>query len=176
MPAYDRAMEDSVERFDRPDADVLGRRRTIVTALPLKPAARRQLSALLDARVIDVREPCDHPDLVLTPACSPQLIDGLKRRYNGARVVVVELDDWDFGIESRGPVKRIIRGGADAYVLADSLEELATKISARSSREDRAEEPAVARELTTNANVDELIAAFLRESIDYSTRRRVAEQ
>lgn len=166
----------SVERFDRPDAEVVSRRRTIVTALPLKPDARRRLSALLDARVVDVREPCDHPDLVLTPACSPQLINGLKTKYHGARVVVVELDDWDFGLESKGPVKRIIRGGADAYVLADSLEELASKIAARSSRSDSAEEPATARELTANANVDELIAAFLRESIDYSTRTRAAEQ
>ncbi|MET1000199.1 MAG: hypothetical protein ABWZ15_00170, partial [Acidimicrobiia bacterium] len=65
---------------DRSDAEVVARRRTIVTALPLEPDARHRLSALLDARVVDVREPCDHPDLVLTPACSPQLINRLKTK------------------------------------------------------------------------------------------------
>ena len=75
------------------DVEVVANRRTIVTALPLKPVARQRLAELLDARVLDVREPCDHPDLVLTPACSPQLIGALGRKYNGAHVVVVELDE-----------------------------------------------------------------------------------
>ena len=34
----------------------------------------------------------------------------------------MELDDWDFEISLPGPVKRILRSGADAYVLADSME------------------------------------------------------
>ena len=78
---------------------------------------------------MDVRDPVDHVDLVLTPACSPQLIAALKRKYGGARVIVVELDDWDFDVSLPGPVKRILCGGADAYVLADSVEELARKIT-----------------------------------------------
>ena len=78
-----------------------------------------------------MRELSDDPDLVLTPACSPQLIGALGRKYNGAQVVVVELDDWEFDIESSGPVKRILRGGAAAYVLAESIDELAAKLSDR---------------------------------------------
>jgi hypothetical protein len=159
----------SVERLDHVEVHVVGSRRTVVTALPLKQAARQKLAHLLDARVLDVRELCDEPDLVLTPACSPQLIGALKRKYNGARVVIVELDDWDLDIEIPGPVKRVLREGADAYVLADSLEELAQKINV-GSHDPAATDRATPAALTTGATVDELIAAFLRESIEYSTR------
>jgi hypothetical protein len=125
---------------------------------------------------VDVRDPVDHVDLVLTPACSPQLIAGLKRKYDGARVIVVELDDWDFDISTRGPVKRILRGGADAYVLADSMEELARKITPRRERVSEDSSPADVRELSSTTTVDELIAAFLRESVEYSTRLRVNDE
>ena len=163
----------NLERPVRVEVEVLTDRTTVVTALPLKRAARERLAELLGARVVDVRDPVDHVDLVLTPACSPQLIAGLKRKYGGARVVVVELDDWDLDISTRGPVKRILRAGADAYVLADSMDELARKITPRRDQpsvEDGSVEP---RELEASSTVDELIAAFLRESVEYSTRLRV---
>ena len=166
----------SVEQPDRFDVEVLTKRTTVVTALPLKRAARERLAELLDAKVVDVREPIDHVDLVLTPACSPQLIAGLKRKYGGARVIVVELDDWDFDISLHGPVKRILRSGADAYVLADSVEELARKITRRRDRNSDDSASVDARELPSTTTVDELIAAFLRESVEYSTRLRVDEQ
>lgn len=162
----------NIERVE-PDVEVLARRRTIVTALPLKRAARQRLADLLEARVLDVREPCDDPDLVLTPACSPQLIGALGRKYHGAQVVVVELDDWEFDIELSGPVKRILRSGAAAYVLADSIDELAAKITARPHTAERESDPAAVHELTSSSTVDDLIAAFLRESVEYSTRHRV---
>jgi hypothetical protein len=161
-----------IERIE-PDLEVLAPRCTIVTALPLKRAARQRLAELLDARVLDVREPCDNPDLVLTPACSPQLIGALGRKYNGAQVVVVELDDWEFDIELSGPVKRILRSGAAAYVLADSIDELAAKITSRPQTARRESDPAAEHELTSSTTVDDLIAAFLKESVEYSTRHRV---
>ena len=156
--------------------EVLTERTTLVTALPLKRAARDRLSELLDARVVDVRDPIDHVDLVLTPACSPQLIAALKRKYGGARVIVVELDDWDFDVSLPGPVKRILRSGADAYVLADSMEELARKIMPRRDRVSDDSGSVGARELPSTTTVDELIAAFLRESVEYSTRLRAGDQ
>lgn len=162
----------NIERVE-PDVEVLERRRTIVTALPLQPAARRRLAELLGASVVDVRDPVDHPDLVLTPACSPQLIGALSRKYGGAEVVVVELDDWEFDIELSGPVKRILSSGAAAYVLADSIDELASKIATRPNT-DGDEDPGGVRELSSSATVDDLIAAFLRESVEYSTRLRNA--
>jgi hypothetical protein len=150
--------EDSgIERLEQAAAEVVGERRTIVTALPLKAAARERLSQLLRARVLDVREPCDHPDIVLTPACSPQLVGALKRKYHGARVVIVELDDWGLDIEFGGPVKRLLTAGADAYLLADSLDELAAELA--STERHAADAPAL-----TSAPVDHLIAAFLRET------------
>ena len=160
----------SVERFD----DVVADRGTIVTALPLKKPARERLAELLQARVVDVRDFVDRVDLVLTPPCSPQLIAALRRKYEAARLVVVELDDWEFDIELPGPVKRILRGGADAYVLADSIDELARKIaSSQSSSEITQSEP---HELSVASTVDEFIAAFLRESVEYSTRLRAADR
>lgn len=158
-----------IERRAAAEVEVLPGRRTIVTALPLKKAARERLARLLDARVLDVREPFYEPDMVLTPACSPQLIGALKRKYNGARVVIVELDDWDLDIELSGPVKRLLFAGADAYVLADSVEELANKIGTGHPQPAQSER-STAGELTAGTTVDELITAFLRESIEYSTR------
>jgi hypothetical protein len=165
----------SRKRSGRAEIEVRSNRVTVVTALPLKRAARTRLAELLDARVVDVRDPIDHADLVITPSCSPQLIGVLKRKYPGARVYVVELDDWDFGIAFHGPVKRILRGGADAYVLADSIEELAAKLAPRSDDTGAAGESTSARELPSSSTIDELIAAFLRESVEYSTRLRVTE-
>ncbi len=163
----------NIERVE-PDLEVLAPRRTIVTALPLKRAARQRLAELLDARALDVRDPCDDPDLVLTPACSPQLIGALGRKYNGAQVIVVELDDWEFDIELSGPVKRILRSGAAAYVLADSIDELAAKIGTSSATNSQTRVghcggPRIDAPVT----IDDLIAAFLKESVEYSTRHRV---
>jgi hypothetical protein len=170
--------ESNIERHaaTTPDTEVevMAGRRTIVTALPLEPAARQRLARLLDARVLDIRETCPDPDMVLTPSSSPQLIGALKRKYPGAHIVVVELDDWDFDIELGGPVTRLLRAGADAYLLADSIEELAHKIGSGTPLPDDAAPPTVA-ELTDGATVDELIAAFLRESVEYATRAH-AEQ
>ena len=166
----------SLERPDRFEAEVLTERTTVVTALPLKRAARERLAELLDARVVDVRDQIDHVDLVLTPACSPQLIAALKRKYGGARVIVVELDDWDFDVSLRGPVKRILRSGADAYVLADSMEELARKITPGRGHASDDHESVAAHELPSTTTVDELIAAVLRESVEYATRLRAAEE
>ena len=165
----------SLERPDGVGVEVLTERTTVVTALPLKRAARDRLAELLDARVVDVRDPIDRVDLVLTPACSPQLIAALKRKYGDVRIIVVELDDWDFDVSLSGPVKRILRSGADAYVLADSIEELARKITPRRDRTSDDSASVEARELLSTATVDELIAAFLRESVEYSTRLRTGD-
>ncbi len=159
----------NIERSE-PDVEVLHPRRTIVTAMPLERAARERLAELLDARVVDIREPIDDANIVLTPACSPQLIGALGRKYPGARIVVVELDDWEFGVELFGPVKRILRGGAAAYVLADSIDELASKLAITPHDEVSETDGTAARELPSSATVDDLIAAFLRESVEYSTR------
>ena len=115
------------------------------------------------------RTPIEQPDLVLTPACSPQLLGALKRRFGGAPVIVVEVTDWDLDTEVNGPVKRILAGGADAYVLADSIDELAQKLAgARATAESV---PWTPHELT-GPTMDDLIAAFLDESVSYAQRQQ----
>lgn len=162
--------------LERPDVvEVVPQRLTVVTALPLKAAAREKLAQLLGARVVDIREVVEHVDLVLTPVCSPQTIGLLQRQFDGARIYVVELDDWEFDVNMPGPVKRILQGGADAYVLADSLEELAAKIGRRSETQDDDAATDAPRALSETTTVDELIAAFLRESVEYSARQKVEE-
>ena len=169
--------ESASEAHSRPpdrivdEVEVLTKRMTVVTALPLKPAARDRLARLLDARVLDVRDPVDHADVVLAPAGSPQLIGVLRRTYGDARIVVVELDDEDLDIELSGPVKRILRGGADGYVLADSLDELATKIGPRPDPSEPAPDAVEARELTASDGVDDLVEVLLREAMARSEQR-----
>ena len=170
----------SLEHPDRivDEVEVLAKRMTVVAALPLTPAARDRLARLLDARVLDVRDPVDHVDVVdvvLAPAGSPQLIGMLRRTYGDARIIVVELDDEDLDIELSGPVKRILRGGADGYVLADSLDELAMKIGPRPDSTEPAPDPVETRELPVSAGLDDLLAALLRETLAQS-ERRVADE
>ncbi len=159
------------------EVEVVSDRPTVVSALPLKPAARQRLSQLLDARVIDVREPCDDPVVVLAPSSSPQLIGALKGRFGAARIVVVELDDADLDIELSGPVRRLLDSGADAYVLADSLEDLARTIRSGRPQTDAGVagglsgdadeiERSAMRELPTGTTIEDLVAAFLRDSAD----------
>ena len=158
--------ERGLERLDRAVAgiEIVSDRPTIVAALPLQEAAREHLARLLGARVLDVRDPCDDADLVLTPSSSPQLIDALKDRYGGARVVVVELDDWEHDIELGGPVKRLLQAGADAYLVADSVDELAGKLRAAPTA--AADQPSASpAELPEGATVDDLVAAFLRDAV-----------
>jgi hypothetical protein len=145
------------------------RRPIVVTALPLRRTARQRLGELLEATVVDMRSPIDQPDLVLTPACSPQLLGALKRRFGGAPVVVVEVSDWDLDIEIVGPVKRILASGADAYVLADSIDELAQKLTG--ARATAAHVPWTQHELE-GPTMDDLIAAFLDEAVSYAQRRQ----
>ncbi|MEZ5215791.1 MAG: hypothetical protein R2715_04140 [Ilumatobacteraceae bacterium] len=165
---------------DRPEI-VAGGRPVVIAALPLKRAAREHLAELLGARVVDIRDEVERADVVLSPPVSPQMLGRLRRRFQAARVVVVELDDAVFDLESRGPVKRMLDGGADAYVLADSLEELAAKLLPRPDsspggappdEDDTALAPATPLELHDGSTVEEVVAAFLRESVEYSVRHR----
>ncbi len=149
--------------------EIVPARPNVMAALPLRRAARERLGELLGATVHDMRAPIDHPDMVLTPSCSPQLIGALKRRFNGAPVIVVELEDWELDIDIAGPVKRLLSTGADAYILADSLEDLARRLTtARATAEAL---PSATHELPS-PTMDDLIAAFLHESMDQSQRVR----
>lgn len=157
------------DRLEAGDAVVsVPRRPTVVAAFPLRSSARKRLGELLEATVFDMRDPVDDVDLVLAPACSPQLLGALKRRFGGAPVIVVEVSDWDLDVEVNGPVKRILAGGAYAYVLADSIDELAEKLSG--ARATAASVPWTPHALE-GPTMDDLIAAFLDESANYAKRQ-----
>ena len=146
------------------EIEVIGRRRTIVTALPLKRRARTLLAErLADIRVVDIRDAVDVVDLVLAPSCSPQTIAALKDAYPSARVVVVEIEDWQFDIDLPGPVKRLLAAGADGYLTVDSLDELATHLGA-------APEPA------DDASVRSLPSPSVDEVIMSALSARITEQ
>ncbi|MGH9126883.1 MAG: hypothetical protein ACRDZ8_19460 [Acidimicrobiales bacterium] len=104
-------------------------------------------------------------DLVLAPSCSPGAISALKGAYPSARLVVVELDDWAFNVRFAGPVKRVLDAGADAYLTADSIEQLARQLRPE------AQEGAVAVEATalderSDLSVDDLIMANVAEALN----------
>jgi hypothetical protein len=140
---------------------------TVVTALPLKPDARRRLAELLgNLNVVDI---CDRAltsdltttvDVVIAPVCSPQMIRRLKAMFPTARVIVVELEDWEFGIDASGPVSRLRNAGADAYLAAGSLENLADQLSSR-----RREDP-VAPSLAAQALASEVTHQLNTASVD----------
>jgi hypothetical protein len=158
LGAYDPDMTDSA------DIELVDRRLTVVCAVALKPHARAKLAEMLgDVHVVDIREPVATADVLLVPSCGPQTVTKLKEAYPSARLIVVELEDWDRDIEFGGPVTRLRQAGADAYVTADSLEDLALQLTATESTEPRPLlDPASAHELE-GATVDDLILERLEE-------------
>jgi hypothetical protein len=147
------------------DLELVDRRLTVVCAVALKARAREKLAEMLgDVRLVDIREPVATADVVLVPSCAPQTVTKLKEAYPTARLIVVELEDWDRDIEFSGPVTRLRQAGADAYVTADSLEDLAHQLTTSESSEPRPLlEPAVAAHELEGATIDDLILERLEE-------------
>ena len=153
--------------------ELVPRRPTVVTAMPLTDAARQRLAQLLGARVIDVRDPERAADVVLSPSASPQLVGMLQRTYPGARIVVVELDDAEFDIDVAGPVRRLLRGGADAYLVADSLADLAAQLAAPATSAPASDQvvadelPSAPHALPEGNDLDLLVTEFVRQAIEH---------
>jgi hypothetical protein len=144
-------------------------RSVVVTAFPLKAPGRAKLAEQLgDVEILDIRDAVYGADLVLAPSCSPQCIGALRSAYPTARIVVVELDDWDFKVSLPGPVKRVLKAGADAYLLADSIEQLAQQLRPRP--EHSADQAAELNEARLNelaqSSVDTVIFASLRDVLE----------
>ena len=150
---------------DSADIELVDRRLTVVCAVALKPHAREKLAEMLgDVQLVDIREPVATADVLLVPSCSPQTVTKLKEAYPSARLIVVELEDWDRDIEFGGPVTRLRQAGADAYVTADSLEDLAHQLTATESTEPRPLlDPAPLAHELEGATIDDLILERLEE-------------
>jgi hypothetical protein len=148
-------------------------RPVVVTALPLKRRGRQRLQEQLgDVDVRDIRDVVFEASLVLAPACSPQAIAKLKAAFPTARLVVVELEDWDFGISLPSPVKRLLNAGADAYVLADSIDDLAEQLLPTATRVEEKTQRVV--ELA-QPSVDDMILTNLEAQLRARARVRRAE-
>ncbi|NND73828.1 MAG: hypothetical protein HKN44_02375 [Ilumatobacter sp.] len=155
--------------------DVVDQRRVVVAALPLTPAARARLgSQLTGARVVDIREQVERADLVLAPSCSPQTIRALKEAYPDARLVVVEIEDWEFDIDLPGPVKRLFAAGADGYVTVDSIAELAAHLAPSRAATDLPDAAHAELSALPGTSLDEIIMSTLADRIrsDHPSARR----
>jgi hypothetical protein len=155
------------------EVELVDRRRTVVCAVALKRPAREHLESLLgDVRFVDIRESVEAADVVLSPVCSPQTIAKLKAAYPTARVIVVELEDWEHDIELGGPVTRLQKAGADAYLTAASLDDLAHQLSATNRVESAAEAiaDAEAYELEAAA-IDDVVLERLEAMLEQRRHR-----
>jgi hypothetical protein len=144
-------------------------RSVVVAAFPLKAPGRAKLAEQLgEVEILDIRDAVYGADLVLAPSCSPQCVAALRSAYPAARIVVVELEDWDFKVNLPGPVKRALNAGADAYLLADSIEQLAQQLRPRSDQP--ADQAAELNEARLNelaqSSVDMVIFASLRDVLE----------
>jgi antitoxin (DNA-binding transcriptional repressor) of toxin-antitoxin stability system len=111
-----------------PVADRRGSGVTVVaTAMELSAAARARLSATLGGAyvVLDMNAAPSTADVLIVPPVSPQLIGRLRSTFPRARVIVAEIEDPEFGVRFSGPVQRLADAGAEAYLPASTVEQLA---------------------------------------------------
>jgi hypothetical protein len=150
-------------------AEIRGPRPVVVCAIPLDDEATDRLSALLgDVALVDVRAVIDDAAAVLAPPCSPQTLAKLQETYPSAKVLVVELEDADLGIELGGPVTRSLDAGAQGYLTASSLGDLAsqlTSVEARTAALHAGEHLAIEA-----SSVDDLIMQLLRQRDSHQLR------
>lgn len=99
----------------------------VVTAMSLPRAARDALAERMGPGhvVRDIRHAGNTADIVLVPSSSPQLIGALRGMFPGARILVTELQDDEFGADFAGPVSTMAANGVDGYFVASSLDHLA---------------------------------------------------
>ena len=106
--------------------------KVVAVAAPLSKEAREQLAQRMGSAflVMDIREAPRSADLVIAPVVSPQTIGALKQQFPDARVLVAEITDPSWGVHLPGPVRRAVDAGADGYLVADTLQEVATYVAA----------------------------------------------
>lgn len=99
----------------------------VVTAMSLSRAARDALAERMGPGhvVRDIRHAGNTADIVLVPSSSPQLIGMLRGMFPGARILVTELQDDEFGADFSGPVSTMAASGVDGYFVASSIDHLA---------------------------------------------------
>jgi antitoxin (DNA-binding transcriptional repressor) of toxin-antitoxin stability system len=102
----------------------------VATAMKLSETIRTSLSSELGADyiVLDMETAPETSDILLVPPISLQLLEALRARFPQARVMVVEVEDPELGLDYRGPVRRMLDAGAEAYLASTTLPRLARQL------------------------------------------------
>ncbi|NUP46022.1 MAG: hypothetical protein HOW97_01705 [Catenulispora sp.] len=113
-------------RDQRRPADVT----VVATAMKLSETVRTTLSTELGADyiVLDMETAPETSDILLVPPISLQLLGALRDRFPSARVMVAEVEDPELGIDYRGPVRRMLDSGVEAYLASTTLPRLAKQL------------------------------------------------
>lgn len=95
----------------------------VVTAVHLSAEARTALAEKLGPGhlVRDIREAGNTADIVLVPAMSGHGIGALRSMFPGAKLLVGEFVDDQYGIDIVGPLRRTLETGVDGYFVAPDL-------------------------------------------------------
>ena len=102
----------------------------VATAMKLSETVRTTLSTELGADyiVLDMETAPETSDILLVPPISLQLLGALRGRFPSARVMVAEVEDPELGIDYRGPVRRMLDSGVEAYLASTTLPRLAKQL------------------------------------------------
>lgn len=102
----------------------------VAAAMKLSAQARAILSEQLGPGhlVVDIRQAPTSTEVLLVPVLSGNALAGLRGQFPNARIIVTEIDDTEADVDYRGPVRRMLDAGADAYLPSGSLRNLATDI------------------------------------------------
>nr|BAM98989.1 hypothetical protein [Streptosporangium amethystogenes] len=102
----------------------------VATAMELSAAARRSLSTQLGTGyvVLDMNAAPATADVLLVPPVSPQLIASLRSMFPRARLIITEIEDDELGVSYRGPVRRLLDAGAEAYLPPATVPRLARQL------------------------------------------------
>lgn len=95
----------------------------VVTAVHLSAEARSALAEMLGPGhvVRDIREAGNTADIVLVPAMSGHGVGELRSMFPGAKLLVGEFIDDQYGIDVVGPLRRALETGVDGYFVAPDL-------------------------------------------------------
>lgn len=72
-----------------------------------------------------IRQAGNVADIVLVPPASTQLIGALRAMFPGAKILISELTDPEFGLSFAGPMQQALDSGVDGYFLAPDLDRVA---------------------------------------------------
>ncbi|NUR57524.1 MAG: hypothetical protein HOV87_02255 [Catenulispora sp.] len=102
----------------------------VATAMKLSDTVRTSLSTELGADyiVLDMDTAPATSDILLVPPISLQLLGALRARFPAARVMVAEVEDPELGLDYRGPVRRMLDSGVEAYLASTTIPRLARQL------------------------------------------------